>query len=70
MQMIKGKPIAMTCSRCIKEHKTLAWYHGTGMYNNSMLCRLCFKTVFNSLTESQKLEWSFYKQKQIGENNG
>lgn len=61
--MIKGKTIAMICSRCIEEKNTLAWYYGVGMYNNSLLCRPCFKFVFNSLSEEQKLEWSFYKQK-------
>ena len=61
--MIKGKTIAMICSRCIEEKNTLAWYYGVGMYNNSLLCRPCFKFVFNNLSEEQKLEWSFYKQK-------
>jgi late competence protein required for DNA uptake (superfamily II DNA/RNA helicase) len=64
MQMIKGNTIAMTCSRCIQEHKTLAWYYGIGLYNNSLLCRDCFKFVFNNLTEEQKLEWGFYKNKE------
>jgi late competence protein required for DNA uptake (superfamily II DNA/RNA helicase) len=64
MQMIKGNTIAMTCSRCIREHNTLAWYYGVGLYNNSLLCRDCFKFVFNNLTEQQKLEWGFYKNKE------
>jgi late competence protein required for DNA uptake (superfamily II DNA/RNA helicase) len=58
-----GKTVVMICNRCMKEYKTLAWYHGEGLYNNSLLCRECFKFVFNNLSEQQKLEWSFYKQK-------
>ena len=64
MQMIKGNTIAMTCSRCIREHKTLAWYYGVGLYNNYLLCRDCFKFFFNNLKEEQKLEWGFYKNKE------
>ena len=62
MQLIQGKTIAMICSRCLIDHNKLAWYYGVGLYNNSLLCRDCFKFVFNNLTEEQKLEWSFYKQ--------
>ena len=62
MQLIQGKTIAMICSRCLLDHNKLAWYYGVGLYKNSLLCRDCFKFIFNNLTEEQKLEWSFYKQ--------
>ena len=65
---IKGKQITMTCGRCFKTFDNLAWFFGNSIiYNHVLLCRECFKFAFKMLSEKQKLEWSFYKNKK--ENN-
>ena len=54
----------MTCSNCVKEHKTLAWFGMTGM-TEAFFCRKCWSRLFNNLTKQEKGEWYFYAKKHI-----
>lgn len=57
----RKKLLTMTCAKCLKEHDTLAWFQSTSsMYNDSALCRKCFKEQFNKLSETEKGQWGFY----------
>ena len=45
------KRLTMTCAKCMKDKDKLAWFFGnTTLYNESLLCRICFKESFNKLT--------------------
>ena len=41
----------------------VAWFVGKTLFNESLLCRTCWKDQFNRLTESEKKEYSFYGNK-------
>ena len=54
----------MKCAKCFKEKDTLAWFVSkNSMYNDTALCRICFKEQFNKLSEQERKEWSFYDNK-------
>ncbi len=56
---LNKKILTMTCSNCVKEHKTLAWFGMTGM-TEAFFCRKCWSRLFNNLTKQEKGEWYFY----------
>lgn len=57
----KKKILTMTCARCMKVQDKLAWFVSkNSMYNESALCRICFKQQFNQLSEAEKGQWAFY----------
>jgi len=57
----KKKLLTMKCAKCFKEKDTLAWFVSeNSMYNETALCRICFKEQFNKLSEREKGTWYFY----------
>jgi len=57
----KKKITTMQCARCLKVHDKLAWFQSkNSMYNDTALCRICFKEQFNQLSETEKGQWGFY----------
>lgn len=60
----RKKLLTMKCAKCFKEKDTLAWFVSkNSMYNETALCRICFKEQFNKLSEQERKEWSFYDNK-------
>ena len=52
------------CAKCFSEKEDkLAWFFGSTLFNESLLCRTCWKGQFNMLAESERKEWSFYDNK-------
>ena len=41
----------------------LAWFVGSTLFNESLLCRTCWQGQFNRLTERERKEWAFYDNK-------
>ena len=61
---IKIKKLAFMCAKCFSEKEDkLAWFFGSTLFNESLLCRTCWKGQFNMLAESERKEWSFYDNK-------
>ena len=57
----KAKKLAFICAKCFTEKaEKLAWFVGSTLYNESLLCRTCWQGQFNKLTEKQRKEWAFY----------
>ena len=57
----RKKLLTMKCAKCFKEKDTLAWFVSeNSMYNETALCRICFKEQFNKLSETEKGTWAFY----------
>ena len=65
MTASKPKYLAYKCARCFTEKASkLAWfYQKDSMWDNTFLCRLCFKEAFNKLTQEQKKEYWWYDNK-------
>ena len=60
----KTKKLAYKCARCfITETDKLAWFVGSTLFNESLLCRTCWQGQFNFLTERERKEWGFYVPK-------
>ena len=61
----KIKKLAYKCARCFKEDEVkLAWFFSSNsIWADSLLCRICFKEAFNSISNKEKEEWSFYEKK-------
>ena len=58
------KKLAFMCARCFTtQADKLAWFVGSTLFNESLLCRTCWKDQFNRLTDREKKEWSFYDNK-------
>ena len=61
---IQTKKLAYKCARCfITETDKLAWFVGSTLFNESLLCRTCWQGQFNRLTERERKEWGFYVPK-------
>ena len=61
---IKTKKLAFMCAKCFSEKEDkLAWFFGSTLFNESLLCRTCWKGQFNMLAESERKEWAFYDDK-------
>jgi hypothetical protein len=57
----RNKILAYICAKCLTtKADKLAWFVGKTLFNESLLCRTCWKDQFNRLTESEKQEYSFY----------
>ena len=55
------KKLAFMGARCFTtQADKLAWFVGSTLFNESLLCRTCWKDQFNRLTDREKKEWSFY----------
>ena len=62
--IIQTKKLAYRCTRCfITETDKLAWFVGSTLFNESLLCRTCWQGQFNRLTERERKEWGFYVPK-------
>ena len=60
----KTKKLAFICAKCFTETvDKLAWFVGSTLYNESLLCRTCWQGQFNKLTKKQRKEWAFYANK-------
>ena len=60
----RTKILAYICAKCFTtKADKLAWFVGKTLFNESLLCRTCWKDQFNRLTESEKKEYSFYGNK-------
>ena len=60
----KEKKLAFICAKCFSEKEDkLAWFVGSTLFNESLLCRTCWQGQFNRLTERERKEWSFYVPK-------
>jgi len=60
----KAKKLAFMCAKCFNTKvDKLAWFVGSTLYNESLLCRTCWQGQFNKLTEKQRKEWAFYANK-------
>jgi len=58
------KKLAFICAKCFSEkEKKLAWFEGSTLFNESLLCRTCWQGQFNNLTERERKEWGFYDNK-------
>ena len=52
------------CARCFTtQADKLAWFVGSTLFNESLLCRTCWKDQFYRLSDREKKEWSFYDNK-------
>ena len=57
----RNKILAYICAKCFTTTADkLAWFVGKTLFNESLLCRTCWKDQFNRLTEQEKQEYSFY----------
>ena len=57
----RTKILSDICAKCFTtKADKLAWFVGKTLFNESLLCRTCWKDQFNRLTESEKQEYSFY----------
>ena len=60
----KIKKLAFICAKCFNDKADkLAWFEGNTLFNESLLCRTCWKGQFKLLTERERKEWSFYVPK-------
>ena len=60
----KAKKLAFICAKCFNTKvDKLAWFVGSTLFNESLLCRTCWQGQFNKLTEKQRKEWAFYANK-------
>jgi hypothetical protein len=60
----KAKKLAFMCAKCFNTKvDKLAWFVGSTLFNESLLCRTCWQGQFNKLTEKQRKEWAFYANK-------
>ena len=58
---IQTKKLAFICAKCFTQTADkLAWFVGSTLYNESLLCRTCWQGQFNKLTENERKEWAFY----------
>ena len=56
--------LSFQCARCFEDDADkLAWFSGKTLFNESLLCRTCWKDQFNKLSDREKKEWSFYDNK-------
>ena len=56
--------LSFQCARCFKDDADkLAWFSGKTLFNESLLCRTCWKVQFYKLSDREKKEWSFYDNK-------
>lgn len=56
--------LSFQCARCFKDDADkLAWFSGKTLFNESLLCRTCWKDQFSRLNDREKKEWSFYDNK-------
>ena len=57
----RTKILAYICAKCFTtKADKLAWFVGKTLFNESLLCRTCWKDQFNRLTENEKKEYGFY----------
>ena len=60
-KLLPVKKLAFMCAKCFSEKEDkLAWFVGSTLFNESLLCRTCWQGQFNRLTERERKEWSFY----------
>ena len=65
----KKKLLTMKCAKCFQVKDTLAWFVSkNSMYNDTALCRICFKEQFNKLSETEKGQWGFYDSNNSNKN--
>ena len=58
------KKLGFICAKCFTEKADkLAWFVGSTLFNESLLCRTCWQGQFNNLTERERKEWGFYDNK-------
>tara|TARA_Y100000591_G_C21519483_1_gene538600 strand:+ start:66 stop:305 length:240 start_codon:yes stop_codon:yes gene_type:complete len=63
-KLLPVKKLAFMCAKCFSEKEDkLAWFVGSTLFNESLLCRTCWQGQFNRLTERERKEWSFYDNK-------
>ena len=63
-KLLPVKKLAFMCAKCFSEKEDkLAWFVGSTLFNESLLCRTCWQGQFNRLTERERKEWSFYVPK-------
>tara|TARA_Y100000592_G_scaffold82351_1_gene130954 strand:- start:154 stop:363 length:210 start_codon:yes stop_codon:yes gene_type:complete len=61
---VKTKKLAFMCAKCFSEKKDkLAWFFGSTLFNESLLCRTCWQGQWKLLTERERKEWGFYDNK-------
>ena len=64
---VRIKKLAFICAKCFSEkEEKLAWFVGGTLFNESLLCRTCWKGQFKLLTERERKEWAFYVPKKSG----
>ena len=57
----RTKILAYICAKCFTtKADKLAWFSGKTLFNESLLCRTCWKDQFSKLSDREKKEWSFY----------
>ena len=58
------KKLAFICAKCFTEKADkLAWFVGSTLFNESLLCRTCGQGQWKLLTEKERKEWAFYDNK-------
>ncbi len=58
------KKLTFICARCfIETSDKLAWFVGSTLFNESLLCRTCWQGQWKLLTERERKEWGFYDNK-------
>ena len=61
---IKIKKLAFMWAKCFSEKEDkLAWFVGSTLFNESLLCRTCWQGQWKLLTEKERKEWAFYDDK-------
>jgi len=60
----RNKILAYQCAKCFTtDALKLAWFFSSNsMWADSLLCRICFKEAFNSISNKEKSEWGFYEK--------
>ncbi len=60
----KNKILAYMCAKCFTtKADKLAWFVGSTLFNESLLCRTCWQGQFKKLNDREKNEWGFYEKK-------
>ena len=58
------KKLSYICARCFDDKaEKLAWFEGSTLFNESLLCRTCWQGQFEKLDDRERKEWAFYVPK-------
>jgi len=60
----RNKILAYMCAKCFTtKADKLAWFSGSTLFNESLLCRTCWQGQFEKLDDRERKEWAFYDNK-------